>query len=153
LAGKTRGLVFRDAGLLPNTTYYYKVAAVDASGNIGPVSAATAATTKDTSLKPMIIESMDVTHTETNAKVTLRVVDKETRQGIAAAVHGHFTYGAGKYISGNTSPDGVMTEASESVAEDIEVGFEPRGIAADGYYWAQAYDNRQPVSSGGLLNR
>ncbi|MGK5651386.1 Ig-like domain-containing protein [Brevibacillus formosus] len=148
LAGRTRGLVFRDAGLLPNTTYYYKVAAVDARGNIGPVSEVTAAATKDTSLKPMIIESMDVTHTETNAKVSLRVVDKETHQGIAAAVHGHFTYGAGKYISGSASPDGVMTAASESVAQEILVGFEPRGITADGYYWAQAYDNRQPVSSG-----
>jgi len=38
---------FSDSGLTPSTTYYYKVAAVDQSGNIGPLSAVDSATTSN----------------------------------------------------------------------------------------------------------
>ena len=152
LAGKTRALLFRDTGLLPNTTYYYKVAAVDVRGNIGPASDVTGATTDDTSLQPLIISTMDVTHTGTNAKVTLKVVDKETNQPLVAAVHGRFTYAAGRYIYGNTTADGLMSATSEAVASNLQVGFEPRGVTKDGYYWAKAYDFSEPITVNVQLN-
>ena len=42
---------FSDTGLTPSTTYYYKVAAVDHSGNIGPLSVENSGTT--TSVNPI----------------------------------------------------------------------------------------------------
>ncbi len=142
LAGSTKETDFQDAGLLPNTTYYYKVAAVDARGNVGPVSGEASATTGTTTLKPMIIDGMSVSYTGTNATVTLRVVDKKkTKAGITAAVHGRFTSSGGSYVNITTAPDGSASASSEAIASGLQVGFEPKRVMADGYYWAQAYDN------------
>lgn len=146
LAGTSRGLSFVDTGLLPNTTYYYKVAAVDVAGNIGPPSAEISAVTEDTSLKPMIISNMDVTYDGVKGKVSLQVVDKNSNHGIQAAVHGRFTYMSGTYVSDETATDGTMTATSGTVTEDTgKIGFEPKRVMADGYYWASAYD--QPHSA------
>ncbi|UOQ85803.1 CBM96 family carbohydrate-binding protein [Gracilibacillus salinarum] len=148
LAGTERGLTYTDVGLLPNTRYYYKVAAVDVQGNIGPFSEETSAMTDDTTLKPMIINSMDVSYEESKGKVTLQVVDKETLEGIQAEVHGRFTHMAGKFISATADEKGVASAVSESVVQDWgEIGFEPRRIVSDGYYWAQAYDDPHQMST------
>jgi Cadherin-like beta sandwich domain/Bacterial Ig domain len=150
LAGSTRGLLFSDTGLLPNTTYYYKVAAVDVRGNRGPASAETSAVTGDTPLVPMIVHGMEITHTGTSAKVSLRVVDKETNAPIPAAeVHGRFAYGAGKFVDVVTGADGMASATSEAVAADRQVDFTVRRITAPGYYWAKAYDVREPLSAYG----
>ncbi len=148
LAATSRGLSYTDKGLLPNTMYYYKVAAVDVQGNIGPVSAEASAVTDDTTLKPMIINGMDVTYDGESGKVSLQVVDKDTLQGIQADVHGRFTHMGGKYIDISTGTNGNMSATSESVVENSgEIGFEPRRIMSDGYYWAQAYDNPHTTST------
>ncbi|UOQ47654.1 DNRLRE domain-containing protein [Gracilibacillus caseinilyticus] len=148
LAGTARGLSYTDNGLLPNTKYYYKVAAVDVQGNIGPISDEASAVTDDTTLKPMIIDSMDVSYNESKGNVTLQVVDKDTLEGIQAEVHGRFTHMAGKYISVTTDEKGTAFAMSESVVENWgEIGFEPRRIVADGYYWAQAYDHPHQTST------
>lgn len=146
LAGVSRGLAFRDTGLLPNTTYYYKVAAVDSYGNIGPASMETSAATGSTNLKPMVISSMEVKpDTGGKAKVSLTVADYRTGEGIQASVYGRFTNADGIYRSFEVSPEGGASNEAETLSkksglEGWQIGFEPRRILADGYYWAQAYD-------------
>ncbi|ALS30169.1 fibronectin type-III domain-containing protein [Paenibacillus sp. 32O-W] len=148
LAGTARGLNFRDQGLLPGTTYYYKVSAVDMAGNEGPVSAWASASTGQTSLKPMIVQGMSVAYDGSRATVTLRVVDLETGEPVPATVHGRFTFMGGRYISAATGADGVLTASSEAVsAVSGEIGFAPRRVMAAGYYWAGAYDDPREASA------
>lgn len=147
VGGSSRNLTYRDQGLLPDTTYYYRVAAVDISGNIGPLSEETFATTASTNLIPMIIGDMNIIFNGTRATVTLQVVDMTTGLGIPAEVHGRFTYNGGKYVDLNTSSNGVTSAESEALPSGSGmVGFLPQRIAAFGYYWASAYDQRHTVS-------
>lgn len=141
LAGISKGLSFRDMGLLPDTSYVYKVAAVDTSGNEGPPSNPVKAHTEPTSLKPMIVSKMNLGFDGSKATVTLHVADLKTGAGIAASVSGRFTFMAGKYVNGTAAAAGSFTASSEAVsAPSGEIGFAARRITADGYYWAQAYD-------------
>ncbi|WP_284646441.1 cadherin-like beta sandwich domain-containing protein [Paenibacillus silviterrae] len=141
VAGLARSLSFVDTGLLPNTTYYYKVAAMDMKGNIGPVSAAASATTGSTALKPMILTGMKVSQGSGNASVRMQAIDKQTGQPIAGAqVEGRFHYAGGTYHGAVTDASGWVTFGSESIPAGHQVGFEPRRVNANGYYWAQAYD-------------
>ncbi|GAA3402388.1 DNRLRE domain-containing protein [Paenibacillus hodogayensis] len=140
IAGKSRTLSFQDIGLLPSTTYYYKVAAIDLRGNIGPVSAETSATTGATALKPMIVSTMGVARSGDNAVVTLRVSDRQTMQPLPAEVGGRFTYAGGLYGTAKADAEGFVSIVSEKITTGYQVGFEPRRIEASGYYWAQAYD-------------
>ncbi|WP_159887126.1 cadherin-like beta sandwich domain-containing protein [Paenibacillus puerhi] len=140
IAGTSRSLSFKDIGLLPNTTYYYKVAAIDLKGNIGPASAQTKATTGHTDLKPMIVSSIQIIRGATNAAAHLTVVDKDTLQPLVAEVNGRFTFAGGKYVGAFSSADGKVSLTSEQIPKGYQIGFEPRRVAASGYYWAQAYD-------------
>ncbi|OZB95269.1 Ig-like domain-containing protein [Paenibacillus sp. XY044] len=142
LAGVSNKLNFRDVGLLPDTTYVYKVTAVDSSGNEGPASDPFSVTTGHTDLKPMIVGQMQVTYDGTKATVSLQVIDKETGAGLKASVYGRFTYMGGKYVSGATSVTGAYTAPSEAInAAAGKAGFAARRILSPGYYWAQAYDS------------
>lgn len=144
VAGSSRNLTYMDTGLLPNTTYYYKIAVVDISGNIGPAtspeaSATTAASYTDQ--RPMIVGGMSVTYDGTRAVVQLQVVDLETGEGVPAAVYGRFTQSGGRYIEMVTDADGIASGTSEALTfPSGEVGFLPQRIVAPGYYWASAYD-------------
>jgi len=141
IGGRSRDLSYRDSGLLPDTAYYYRVAAVDISGNIGPASAEVASVTTSTYLRPMIVGDMNVTFDGTRAKVTLQVIDLETGEGIPAEVHGRFVYNGGKYVDLQTDADGYATATSEALPPASGmVGFWPQRIVAGGYYWASAYD-------------
>ncbi|GAA3399528.1 DNRLRE domain-containing protein [Paenibacillus hodogayensis] len=140
LAGTSRSLTFQDAGLLPDTTYYYKVAAVDVRGNVGPASAEGSAKTAASSLKPLIVDGMRVTYNGSAAVVTLRVADYATGLPVAGSVGGRFTYSGGSYVTAATAPDGTMTASSEAVPADRQIGFMVRTIDVPGYYWAKAYD-------------
>jgi len=148
LAGTARGLGFKDVGLLPDTTYYYRIAAVDLAGNEGPASAAISARTGQTTLKPMIVSAMSVAHGASKGTVTLRVTDLETGASIpSAAVHGRFTYMAGRFVDAKTDAQGSLVASSETVnAASGEVGFVPVRILAAGYYWASAYDKPHSAS-------
>lgn len=140
-AGNSKGLSFKDKGLLPNTTYYYKITAVDMSGNEGAPSTAVFATTAPSTLKPMIIEQMNITYSGSKASITMNVIDMETKAPVTASVSGRFTHMAGKYVNAITSTDGVFHSQSEAVsATQGEIGFLPRRMMADSYYWASAYD-------------
>lgn len=146
IAGYARTLSFRDTGLLPDTTYYYKVAAKDLRGNIGPASQAASARTKPTDLKPMLVTGMSIVMKGSNASVTMQVVDMQTRQPLAGAlVEGRFHFAGGKYTGGRTDANGMITLSSESIAPGRQVGFEPRRVMSAGYYWAQAYDEPHTV--------
>ncbi|RAV19683.1 cadherin-like beta sandwich domain-containing protein [Paenibacillus contaminans] len=138
--GTARSLNFKDTGLLPSTTYYYKIAAVDVRGNIGPASGQAKATTAASALKPMVVSSMKVERSGTGASVTLQVADMTTKRPVSAEVEGRFTFAGGKYVKG-TAAGGQITLTSEAIPAGYQVGFEPRRIVADGYYWAQAYDS------------
>lgn len=137
--GTARSLSFKDTGLLPNTTYYYKIAAMDVRGNVGPASAETQVTTGTTALKPMIVSELQVVRSGNSASAALQVVDKATGQPVTAEVYGRFTYAGGKY-TGGLATGGAITLVSEALPQTAQVGFEPRRITAAGYYWAQAYD-------------
>ncbi|MEF3305875.1 cadherin-like beta sandwich domain-containing protein [Paenibacillus sp. GYB003] len=140
LAGKSRSLTFQDTGLLPDTTYYYKVAAVDVRGNIGPASAETSARTGTTTLKPLVVSGMKVAYNGSGATATLKVADYATGAAVAANVGGRFTYSGGKYVTAPTTAAGVYTASSEPIPAGRQVGFMARSIDAPGYYWAKAYD-------------
>lgn len=140
-AGTSKGLSYKDTGLLPDTTYYYKITAVDISGNEGAASMAAPATTLPSMMKPMVIDQMNISYTAGIARVTIEMVDKETRMPVAAKISGRFTHMAGKYITSATNADGVFQSQSELVSVPRgEIGFLPRRIMADSYYWASAYD-------------
>ncbi|KKO53860.1 Ig-like domain-containing protein [Paenibacillus sp. DMB20] len=140
-AGSSEGLVFKDKGLLPDTTYYYKITAVDVSGNEGLPSEAVSAVTAPSTLKPMIIGQMDISYAAGKASVTLQVVDMETKAPVPANVSGRFTHMAGRYVHAMTNAEGFFQSQSEQVsAAQGEIGFLPRRIMADSYYWASAYD-------------
>ncbi|MNO36251.1 hypothetical protein D3C76_263180 [compost metagenome] len=148
VGGSSRNLSYRDAGLLPDTTYYYRIAAVDISGNIGTVSEETFATTLSTNLTPMIIGGMNITFNGTRATVTVDVYDLNTGQGISGAgVHGRFTFNGGKYVDLITNQTGRTTAQSEALPSvSGAVGFWPQRIASPGYYWASAYDQPHTVN-------
>jgi hypothetical protein len=147
VAGLARSLSYNDIGLLPNTTYYYKVAAMDMQGNIGPVSAEASAKTGSTTLKAMIVTGLHVTGGAGNSAASMKVVDKATSQAIGgAAVEGRFHFAGGKYVSGTADGNGTISFTSESIPNGQQSGFEPRRVTAPGYYWAQAYD--QPHMTG-----
>ncbi|MFD2329546.1 Ig-like domain-containing protein [Cohnella sp. GCM10020058] len=144
LAGTSRGLGFKDTGLLPDTVYYYKVAAVDLAGHEGPASATVSARTADTELKPMIVSDIDIVYAASKATVTLRVSDLKTGAGIPASVHGRFTAMAGRFVDGTAGAGGTYVASSETVsAASGEIGFAPTRILAAGYYWASAYDTKE----------
>ncbi|GGD83719.1 hypothetical protein GCM10010911_47380 [Paenibacillus nasutitermitis] len=141
LAGTSRGLSYTDKGLLPETTYYYKVAAVDSSGNIGKASKTTSATTGITTLKPLVIDKMEIVYEQSRAKATLLASYWNTGETVAVTVHGRFTFKGGKYVDVATDESGVATALSEGLAyESGKVGFLPKRLTAEGYYWASAYD-------------
>lgn len=140
-AGTSKGLSYKDTGLLPGTTYYYKITAVDVSGNEGAPSEAATATTAPSSMKPMVIDHMTIVYSAGTAKVTVKMVDMETRLPITAKISGRFTHMAGKYVNAVTNANGVFQSQSESVPVSRgEIGFLPRRIMANSYYWASAYD-------------
>ncbi|TMV45505.1 DNRLRE domain-containing protein [Paenibacillus mesophilus] len=146
LAGTSRNLTFQDIGLLADTTYYYKVAAVDVRGNIGPLSTEVSAKTAATTLKPLIVNGMKVAYTGSGANVTLKVAELATGAPVTATVGGRFTYSGGKYVTAATGTNGVMTADSEPIPAGRQVGFMARTIDAPGYYWAKAYD-KPPAAS------
>ncbi|MGW3951694.1 Ig-like domain-containing protein [Streptomyces sp. NPDC004752] len=144
LAGQTHGLRYTDTGLLANTTYYYRVTAVDTSGKAGPASAVTSARTARTTLRPIVVDRLDVTRDATTGvgHVSLQVVDLATGRGLPASVGGRFTESAGQYVMLSTGTDGRA--AGDSVpltAATGAVGFQVHRIVAPGYYWASAYDS------------
>ncbi|MER7333998.1 MULTISPECIES: DNRLRE domain-containing protein [unclassified Micromonospora] len=148
LAGQSRGLTFTDSGLLPDTTHHYRVAAVDAHGNVGPASPAASATTGGTELRPLIIDELTVTAAGGPATVRIRVTDLATGEPVAAAIHGRFTKMAGRYLTMNANSDGQASGVSETIGyRGGEVGFQPLRITAPGYYWASAHDRARNVET------
>lgn len=140
-AGTSKGLSYKDSGLLPDTTYYYKITAVDISGNEGAPSMAVSATTAPSSMKPMVIEDMNIVYSSGVATVTVNMVDMVTREPVTAKISGRFTHMAGKYVNAATNTEGLFQAKSETIpALHGEIGFLPRRIMADSYYWASAYD-------------
>ncbi|MFD2671396.1 CBM96 family carbohydrate-binding protein [Marinicrinis sediminis] len=141
VAGLARTHAFTDPGLLPDTTYYYKVAAVDLQGNIGPPTLETSATTAGTTLQPLMLQGMTVSDGNGTATVQMQVVDVLSGQPVSGAeVGGRFNYAGGTYHNGMTDSAGQVSFVSETIPTGYQVGFEPRSVPAAGYYWAQAYD-------------
>lgn len=142
IVGFARALNYQDKGLLPDTTYYYRIAARDLRGNIGPLTDEVSSTTGSTSLKPLIVTDMNLVYGGSGVSVTLKVRDYDTGAIISGAkVEGRFTYAAGRYTSGTTGVDGSVTLVSEAVGPGRQVGFEPRRIRYNGYYYAAGHDS------------
>jgi hypothetical protein len=142
LAGQTHGHEYTDTGLLADTTYYYRVAAVDVTGKEGPASGVTSARTKTTNLRPIVVDKLQVTRDGNGvARVSLRVVDRATGAGVPASVGGRFTKSAGQYVTLPTDAGGQASGNSIPLAAPTgAVGFQIHRIVAPGYYWASGYD-------------
>lgn len=141
LAGESRGLSYIDEGLLADTTYYYKVAAVDVNGNIGPASVVTSATTTQTSLKPLMVEDASISYSDGMANVTLTVSDLQTGLPVKSNLSGRFEYVSGKVINGTTDDQGQISFKSEKIGTNKgKIGFKINAIQASGYYWASSKD-------------
>ncbi|MFI0423465.1 Ig-like domain-containing protein [Spongiactinospora sp. 9N601] len=148
LAGRARGLTHTDTGLLPGTTYHYRVVPVDVAGHRGPTSAPVAVTTGATGLRPVVVESMAVTLENGVAQVRLRVVDKATGEPVAATVRGRFTFSAGRYVTVAAGADGWATATSETLKQATgEVGFAVHRLTAPDRYWAGAYDRDRDATA------
>ncbi len=142
-AGASRSLEFTDTGLLPNTTYFYKVAAVDVTGNTGPLSSMVSAATTSTDLLPMIINDASIVFDGTKATVNVNIVDLKNHHGLSAALGGRFTRLSGKYMTTNTNPSGHTEFSSEEFSnEKGQIGFKVNTLRKEGYYWASAYDQK-----------
>lgn len=142
IAGTSRGLSFVDKGLLSDTTYYYKVAAVDVNGNQGPISSVTSATTSTTSLKPLAIKEASISYSDGKGHMNLTVIDSSTADPIVATIRGRYEYMSGKVVSGKTDEEGTITFSSEMLpSENGKIGFKINAIIADGYYWASSLDS------------
>ncbi|MFE6076912.1 Ig-like domain-containing protein [Paenibacillus sp. NPDC057886] len=142
IVGLARALNYQDKGLLPDTTYYYRIVASDMRGNIGPLTDEVSATTGSTTLTPLIVTDMNLVYGGSGVSVTLKVRDYDTGGVLAGAkVEGRFTYAAGRYTSGTTGVDGSVTLVSEAVGPGRQVGFEPRRIRYNGYYYAAGHDS------------
>lgn len=70
VCGTTTALTFTDTGLKPNTTYTYKVFAVDAEGNLSESSPEVTVTTKADNSRPDPVKTMSVSK-RTGSSVTL----------------------------------------------------------------------------------
>ncbi|ETT56228.1 DNRLRE domain-containing protein [Paenibacillus sp. FSL P4-0338] len=141
IAGLARGLNYQDKGLLPDTTYYYRVAARDLAGNIGPLSGEVSAVTGSTALKPMIVTDMQLSYTGAAAEASMKVRDYATGEVLTgAAIEGRFTYSAGRYAAAVTGADGRAAFTSEAIPTGRQAGLEPRRVQAPGYYYASAHD-------------
>ncbi len=142
LAGQARDLALADAGLLADTTYHYRVSAVDRAGNEGPASPVVSATTEPTDLAPMVLDELTVVVADGAATAYVRVVDMATGAGVPATVQGRFTKLGGAYVTmPRTDADGRTSAGSEQLELSAgTVGFLPHRIVANGYYWAGAYD-------------
>ncbi|KGP92995.1 fibronectin [Pontibacillus chungwhensis BH030062] len=141
LAGESRGLSYVDEGLLADTTYYYKVAAVDVNGNIGPVSAVASATTNQSSLKPLKVEEASIIYSNGKAEVTITVSDLKTGLPVKSNLSGRFEFVSGKVVNGTTNDQGQITFTSETLGTHSgKIGFKINAITAAGYYWASSKD-------------
>ncbi|SEL86447.1 hypothetical protein [Nonomuraea pusilla] len=148
LAGRARGLTHTDAGLLPGTTYHYRVVPVDVAGHRGPASDPVTVTTGATDLRPVVVESMAVTLENGAARVRLRVVDKESGEPVAATVRGRFTFSSGRYVTVTAGADGWATATSEALKQPTgEVGFAVHRLTSPGRYWAGAYDHDRDATA------
>ncbi|WP_394830193.1 Ig-like domain-containing protein [Pendulispora rubella] len=146
LVGATKDPWATDFGLLPSTRYYYRVSAVDVAGKEGPASPPVSAktTAAEVQLRPMIVDAIELTPGSTpgTAAVRVRVVDKATGAPVPVAqVHGNFTKRGGLYLDIPTDENGWAQGTSEQLGLPSGiVGFSPKRIAANGYYWAAGYD-------------
>ncbi|WP_185601628.1 Ig-like domain-containing protein [Paenibacillus sp. 598K] len=141
IAGLSRSQTFQDKGLLPDTTYYYRIAARDLQGNIGPATAEVAVTTGSTTLQPLIVNNLNISHSAGKFRASFTVADLATGAPLPGALaEGRFTYAGGRYAQATTDASGNVTIASEDLSSALQAGFEPRRIALAGYYYASAYD-------------
>ncbi|NUR87240.1 MAG: fibronectin type III domain-containing protein [Nonomuraea sp.] len=141
LAGSSTGLTFTDTGLLPETSYTYRVVPVDVAGRRGPASAPVTVTTGSSALRPVIVDAMELAQESGAVRVRVRMVDQRTGEPVAGTVRGRFTYSAGRYVTMTAGADGWATATSETPRNPVgQVGFAVHRVSIPGAYWAPAYD-------------
>ena len=142
LARITRFNFVSDWGLLPQTTYYYKIIAVDLAGNRSMASDEVSATTPvGIGLKPMRIESITLKSSMSAGLAKMRIVDAQTGAPIeGASVYGHWEDAAGRKFFLRTDANGMIISISETPKVPWTVKFVPERILAQGYYWAYSQD-------------
>jgi hypothetical protein len=144
LAWTTEFNFIQDWGLLAATTYYYKIIAVDQSGNKSTASSQASGTTAaSTGLLPMHIASISLSLGSSSATGTINLVDSNNNPISGIDVMGNWDAAAGKKWDGNTNSSGQYTTTSENtLTSPYTVIFTPVKIM-DGnvrYYWAYSQD-------------
>lgn len=131
----------KDWGLVPSTTYYYKVIAVDVAGHKSTASAqASAATPAGVGLNPLHIASITFSDGNSTSTATLKVVNASGVAISGANIFGHWEGAAGKKFSNNSGTGGTISTSTESLTAPYTVIFVPEKILASGYYWAYSQD-------------
>jgi hypothetical protein len=143
LAWTTEFNFIQDWGLLPSTAYYYKIIAVDQSGNASSASSQISATTAaSTGLFPMHIQSISISFGRNTATGTITMADSNNNPLSSINVMGNWDAAAGKKFTGNTNSSGQYSTSSETLTYPVTVTFTPIKIV-DGavrYYWAYSQD-------------
>jgi hypothetical protein len=116
---------YSDTGLSQDTTYYYKITAVDNSGNEGEASEEASGTTAAATLGPVttdVLASPNPTNGAETVTLTATISDSTTGDfGIAAAEY--FVNAVGDDGTGTamSASDGVFNSATEAVTANIDV--------------------------------
>lgn len=140
LAASTVFNFYKDKGLLANTTYYYRIKAIDAYGNEGSASSQIAQATPTGGGSPMHIESINMTYGGT-ASMTIKVVNAAGNPIDGATVQGNFSAAAGNKTYGKTNTSGQLSSNSETISQSSgTIEWIPERIIAPGYYWAKSND-------------
>ncbi|PSK91884.1 hypothetical protein CLV30_13317 [Haloactinopolyspora alba] len=151
LANTTGFNFVKDRGLEPGTTYYWKVVAVDATGNRSPASAQVSRTTPaGDGSAPLRIGSIDFSDEASSSTAAITVVDAVTGEPVEGAqVFGHWEGAAGRKFDATTGPDGTATVSTESLTAPYTVTVVPEKILAAGHYWASSLDTDDSATWNG----
>lgn len=132
---------YADTGLAASTTYYYRVTAVDNSGNEGIPSVETSGTTNAAPANTMHVASIDMSKTTYKAKgfytyatATVTIVDASGLPVAGASVSGHWSGLTNDLDSGVTDTAGRVSLNSNSVKNAVGTfTFTVDSVAKDGW--------------------
>ncbi len=132
---------WRDAGLLPGTTYHHRVLAVDIAGRKGPPSAVVTTTTPpDRGARPMRLAAIAVEITASRTTGRMTVTDDRDRPVKGARVLGYFGGASGRRFEGTSDAQGQVVVTTAPCEAPCTILLKPERILARGRYWAKSID-------------
>lgn len=141
LIATTTNTSYLDSGLQPNTTYYYKVTAVDVAGNEGGAGYGNGTTIELTEEEMFTSIDMYLAYKGINsyAVATVHVYDSSGNPVSDATVYGHWEGAVSGSVSGITDASGEVTFVSDRVKRPpagTTFTFVIDDVVKDGYVYA-----------------